>query len=117
MFPKIFAVTSLALLLSACAAREYTPVSMVQAGDDDLTCAAINQQIADNTAAQATFEKKDRDVENGNTAKVVASAIPYVGMVALANADLSNEEQAKARAISDRNEHLEYLKKQKGCVT
>ena len=117
MLQKVLAGAVLALALSACAATTYTPVAMVQAGDDDLTCAAIDQQITDNKTAQAAFEKKDHNVANGNVAKGVAGAIPYVGIVAIANANLSNEEQAKARALADRSEHLEYLKKQKGCAT
>jgi hypothetical protein len=120
MFPRIFACACLALMLSACAAREYTPVSMVQSGDDDLSCTAINQQIAANTATQAAFEANDRDVANGNTAKVVAgtvagAVIPFAGLAMIGSTDLSNEEQAKARALADRNEHLEYIKKQRGC--
>ena len=88
---------------------------MEQPGDDSLTCPAIQQQIADNNAASAKYRKADKDVEAGNVAKGVATAVPYVGLLAAGSTDLSNEEQVQARALADRNERLGYLVKQKNC--
>ena len=88
---------------------------MTQTGDDALSCPALKQQIADNTAAEAKFNHDDRQVENGNAAKVAGGAVPFVGPLIAGSADLSNEEQVKARALADRNEHLAFLAKQKGC--
>lgn len=88
---------------------------MEQPGDDALSCAQINQQIADNTAAEGKFAHADRQVENGNTAKVVGGAVPFVGPLIVGSADLSNEEQVKLRALADRNEHLAFIATQKKC--
>jgi len=89
---------------------------MEQQGDDALSCADIKQQMADNTAAEGKFAHDDHRVENGNAAKIVASsAVPIVGPLIAGSIDLSNEEQVKVRALSDRNEHLAFIAKQKGC--
>lgn len=104
-----------ALSLGGCAAREFTSIAMEQPGDSGLTCDAIRQQIADNTAAEGKFQEADKQVAQANTIKTVGSAIPYAGILIAGSTDLSNEEQVKARALADRNEHLLYLAKQKGC--
>jgi hypothetical protein len=114
MSSKVFSI-ALALTLGACAARTVTPMAMTQQGDEALTCSALDQQIADNTAANAAYMKKDKQVDAENIAKDIGSAIPYAGILIAGTTDLSNEEQVKARALADRNEHLQYLKKQKGC--
>jgi hypothetical protein len=100
--------------LSGCAAKQFAAMPMVQPGDDALSCEQIKQQITDNGAAEARFEKEDKQVAGGNVAKVVAGGA-LVGPLAAGTIDLSNEEQVKARALADRNEHLAYLGKQKGC--
>lgn len=104
-----------ALILSACAAKQFTAMPMEQTGDDALSCAQIQQQIADNTATEGKFAHANRQVENGNTAKVVGGAVPIVGPLIVGSVDLSNEEQVKVRALADRNEHLAFVAKQKGC--
>lgn len=104
------------LLLGGCAAKEFTAPAMSRPGDENLSCTEIRQQILDNNAAADVFLRKDKNVEAGNTAKTIASAIPYVGILVAASNDLSNEEQVKARALADRNEQLGYLAKQKGCT-
>ena len=81
-----------------------------------MSCDVLNAQIAANTASEAAYEKKDKQVENGNIAKGVGSAAPFVGPIIAASTDLSNEEQVKARALADRNEQLTYLAKHKGCM-
>ena len=88
---------------------------MEQPGDDALSCPQITQQMADNTAAEGKFARDDRQIQNGNTAKVVGGAVPFVGPLIVGSVDLSNEEQVKLRALSDRNEHLAFIAKQKGC--
>lgn len=115
MFRKIV-LAVWALSLAGCAAREVTPVAMSQPGDDALTCDALNAQIAANSASQAAYEKKDKQVENANVAKGVGGAAPFVGPIIAASTDLSNEEQVKARALADRDEQLKYLAKRKGCM-
>jgi hypothetical protein len=108
-------VVACAVVLCGCAAKPVTPVQMAQPGDEQLSCAELNQQIQVNEAAAKDFLKKDKQVENGNAAKTVMSATPFIGILSAMAVDLSNVEQIKARAILDRNERLTYLKKQKGC--
>ena len=105
-----------ALVLCGCAARPVTSIAMSQPGDDALNCDQINSQIADNSVSEARYRKADKDVENGNIAKGVGSAAPFVGPIIAGSTDLSNEEQVKARSLADRNEQLRYLLKQKGCT-
>ena len=104
-----------ALSLCCCAAREVIPVAMAQPGDDALSCADLKKQIADDSAAQAVYQRKDKQVEASNVAKNVGAVIPFAGLALVASTDLSNEEQVKARALADRIERLQYLAKQKGC--
>ena len=89
---------------------------MTQPGDDALGCADLEKQIADNNVAIAAYQRRDKQVENGNVAKGVGAAIPYVGILVAASSNLSNEEQVNARALSDRNERLSNLAKQKVCT-
>ena len=115
MIRKILFVVC-ALCVSGCAAREVTPTAMSQPGDDALSCDALQQQIAANEKAEAQYRREDKQVENGNVAKGVGSAIPFAGPLIAGSTDLSNEEQVKARALADRNQQLTYLSKQKGCT-
>jgi hypothetical protein len=89
---------------------------MTRPDDEALTCAALQQQIADNNDAEAHFQQADKDVETTNVAKGIGGAIPFAGPLIVGSIDLSNEEQVKARALADRNEHLAYLAKQRKCA-
>lgn len=88
---------------------------MVQPGDESLDCPALKQQIEANRAAAEDFVRRDKQVEDQNTAKVAAGVIPFVGILISSSTDLSNEEQIKGRALVDRDERLTFLAKQKGC--
>lgn len=99
-----------------CAARNVTPMPMVQAGDETLDCAALARQIAANEEAAARFLHQDKKVEQANTARNVGSVIPGVGLFLVLSTDLSNEEQIKARALIDRDEQLHFLAKRKQCT-
>lgn len=88
---------------------------MTQGGDDKLSCVQIAQQIESNNASIEHFILKDKQVEQDNVARNVGGVIPIVGLFLVASTDLSNEEQVMARSVTDRNEHLVYLAKQKGC--
>jgi hypothetical protein len=105
--------TAVVLCLAACAPQAVTPVVISQSTDDQLTCAEIDQQIKSNQLAAAELLHKNKAVQEANTAKVVASAV-FSGWIAL-SVDLSHEEQIRMRALSDRNEELLRLKKQKKC--
>jgi hypothetical protein len=102
--------------LSGCAATEVTPVRISQPGDQDLGCPALNQQIAENFAAEQKLMQRDHDVMEANTAKGVGGAVPIVGPLIIASSDLSNKEQIQARALTDRNERLQFLSRQKNCT-
>jgi hypothetical protein len=104
-----------AACLAGCAARTVVPVQMAQPGDEALSCAALDREITDNETAAAVFVKKDKRVEQANTAKTVGGVIPGLGLILVLSTDLSNEEQVKARALIDRDERLRFLSKQKGC--
>ncbi len=89
---------------------------MAQPGDESLSCPELQRQIVENRAEAQKYFRKDKDVENGNTAKTVGSAIPGLGILLAASIDLSNVEQIKARAMVDRDERLTFLARQKNCT-
>jgi hypothetical protein len=101
--------------LGGCAAKTVVPVRMAQPGDEALGCSDIRRQIADNAVAAAIFIKQDARVQNTNTVKTIGSALPWVGLLAMASNDFSNEEQIKARALIDREERLTQLARHKNC--
>lgn len=103
------------LALGGCAAKTVVPVRMSQPGDESLLCSDIRRQIADNAAAAEVLIKQDARVQRTNTVKTIGSALPWVGLLALASNDLSNEEQIKARALIDREERLTQLAQHKNC--
>jgi recombinational DNA repair protein (RecF pathway) len=111
---RLVAVAGFALPLASCAARQVTPVSMTQPTDDRLTCSEIDQGMKSNQAAAAELLQKNKEVDQANAAKVVASVL-LSGWFAL-TVDLSNEEQIKMRALADRNEALALLKAKKKCA-
>ncbi len=80
---------------------------MSQAGDEQLNCTQLNNQLAANARDVRELLKQDKAVERTN---VVAGVLPLPMLM-----DFSNEEQVKARALLDRNEKLNYLAKTKGC--
>lgn len=106
-----------AICLIGCAARNVTPVPMARAGDDQLSCPALIEQIKANRSAADEFLRRDKRVGQENVAKVVAGGIFVpMGLLLVASADLSSEDQVKARSIADRNERLIFLAKSKGCA-
>jgi hypothetical protein len=112
---RLAAIAGLALSLAGCAARQVTPISMTQPTDDRLTCSEIDQEMKSNQAAAAELLQRNKEVDQANAAKVVASVM-LSGWFAL-TVDLSNEEQIKMRALADRNEALGSLKIRKKCAT
>jgi hypothetical protein len=123
LFPKAFsdcavvrlaAVAVLAWPLANCAARQVNPVAMTQPTDDRLTCPQIDQEMKSNQAAAAELLEKNKEVDQANAAKVVASVV-LSGWFAL-TVDLSHEEQIKMRALADRNEALASLKANRRCA-
>ena len=96
--------------LSACAAREVHPVSLSQAGDENLTCEQLHQQISENDAAIAPLVKHQGAVDDLNVVKVVVGGIVLAGTT-----DLSEHDKITARSMADRNEKLRFLAKNKGC--
>lgn len=114
---RLLFVAACAALLLGCAAAKVTPVRMSQPGDESLSCEALQQELAKNTTAAEDFVRRDKNVENGNIAKGVGSAIPFIGILLASSTDLSNKEQIQGRALVDRDERLTYLSKQKNCTS
>jgi len=115
LFKRTLYVIFLILNICGCTAKQVVPVSMVQPGDDHLTCADLKRQIAANDAAADKLLRDDKAVENRNLAKNVGGAVPGIGIFLAASTDLSNEEQVNARALLDRNERLRFLVTKNGC--
>jgi hypothetical protein len=111
---RLAAVAALAWPLASCAARQVSPVAMTQPTDDRLTCPEIDQEMKSNQATAAELLEKNKEVDQANAAKVVASVV-LSGWFAL-TVDLSHEEQIKMRALADRNEALASLKTNKRCA-
>jgi hypothetical protein len=110
---RLLLAAALALCIPACAARPVSPVAISQSTDDQLTCSELDQQIKSNQLAAVELLHKNKEVQEANTTKVVASVV-FSAWIAL-SIDLSHEEQIKMRALSDRNEELQRLKRQKRC--
>jgi hypothetical protein len=123
LFPKAFANCAIVRLamaavlawpLASCAARQVNPVAMTQPTDDRMTCPQIDQEMKSNQSAAAELLEKNKEVDQANAAKVVASVV-LSGWFAL-TVDLSHEEQIKMRALADRNEALASLKANRRCA-
>jgi len=123
LFPKAFANCAIVRLamaavlawpLASCAARQVNPVAMTQPTDDRMTCPQIDQEMKSNQATAAELLEKNKEVDQANAAKVVASVV-LSGWFAL-TVDLSHEEQIKMRALADRNEALASLKANRRCA-
>jgi hypothetical protein len=110
---RLAAAIVMTLSLASCAARQVTPIEMTQPTDDRLTCPEIDQEMKSNQAAAAELLEKNKEVDQANAAKVVASVV-LSGWFAL-TVDLSKEEQVKMRALADRNEALALLKAKRRC--
>jgi hypothetical protein len=111
---RLAAVIAVTWPLTNCAARRVDPVAMTQPTDDRLTCSEIDQEMKSNQAEAAELLQKNKEVDQANAAKVVASVV-LSGWFAL-TVDLSKEEQVKMRALADRNEALALLKANKRCA-
>jgi hypothetical protein len=110
---RMLSTTAVAFCLASCAAQEVTPVAISQSTDDQLTCAEIDQQIKSNQLAAVALLQKSKGVQEANAAKVAASVV-FSAWIAL-SIDLSHAEQIQMRALADRNEELQRLKKKKEC--
>ncbi|WBQ09070.1 hypothetical protein L2D01_09200 [Hyphomonadaceae bacterium ML37] len=100
----IAAAGAAALFVSACATPRV--VEAQQAGDRNLSCAEIMQQIDE--ARQ--FEEAARDDRSVNTTNVAAAVFFWPALVGT----YMNTEEA-IEAAQDRREHLNRLYENKGC--
>jgi hypothetical protein len=106
-----------AMFWVGCAARDVTPVAMSQPGDDALSCPVLIEQIKANRAEAEEFLREDTQTDRENVAKIaVGSLLAPIGLFLANSADLSHEDQVKARSIADRNEQLIFLAKRKKCA-
>jgi hypothetical protein len=111
---RCFAFCTLAVL-AGCATPHASPVAISQPNDAGKTCQELQSELVSNEASLQQLLEADKQVSNGNAVKVVASAIPIVGLAAAASIDLSNVEQVKYRSLRDRDDRLRFLAHQKGC--
>lgn len=98
-----------AFAVASCAARQANPVSLTQPNDSQLTCEAIDAEIATNEQQAVQLTNLDGEVITNN----VLSQIPVTAI--FHRLDLSQKEQVEFRALFDRNEHLGRLKREKQC--
>ena len=110
---RLLLAAALALCIAACASRPVTPVAISQSNDAQLTCSELDQQIKSNQLAAVELMQKNKAVQQANTAKIVAAFV-FSEWIAF-SVDLSHAEQIEMRALADRNEELQRLKRQKGC--
>jgi len=108
------AAAALILFVSACAARPVTPVALSQPGDATANCAVLDEQIKRNAVVAAEMLGKDKQVEDANTGKVIASLV--FGILVGLSIDLTREEQIMMRSLQDRNQYLQSLSRGKGCA-
>lgn len=99
--------------IAACAARTSNPVAISQPGDTDLTCQQLAEKRKSNRTKAIALAGADRDVESGNVAAGVVSAVIF--WPAMFAMDLSNAEQIELRALQDRDRRLADLEKKRGC--
>lgn len=98
---------------AACAqTKSVNPVQISQPGDQNLTCAQIDEQIRANQAAAVNFANQAAQVEGRNTAFEIATIFT---MWAAMGVDFSKEDQIKFRSLRDRNQYLLYLKGETRC--
>lgn len=98
---------ALLALCAGCQGRQANPVSMVQPGDDELTCAQLTGEIKGNNVQIRHLSGKDEEVEVGNAIAVVV--FPF-------GIDLSSKEQIEMRALLDRNRQLDRIRKTRDCA-
>ncbi len=101
-------------LVAGCSARTAEPVRISQAGDADLTCEQIRNEILANRNHAMALAGKDQNVENDNTAAGTVGALVF--WPAMFAFDLSQKEQIEMRAYQDRNRHLNYLLNSNKCL-
>jgi hypothetical protein len=101
--------------LAGCATPHASPVAISQPNDATRTCQELQSELVSNESSLQQLLAFDKQVSNGNAVKAVASVVPIVGLAAAASIDLSNVEQVKYRSLSDRDDRLRSLARQKGC--
>jgi UTP-glucose-1-phosphate uridylyltransferase len=98
--------------LTGCAGRSPNPVPQYQPQDDQMSCAAIKQEINDNQTKITNLIPKENKTGK-NVALGVAGAfllVPWFFM------DFSDAEQQEVQAYQLRNSHLRTLYEHKKCT-
>jgi hypothetical protein len=100
---SLIAAATLVLSLSACAGRTPQPVAVVQQKDTTMDCAAIQAEIAQNTAQSAELGRDKGSKTAQNVAAGVAGIFIPVLWFAMDFQDAAGTEQ---KAIESRNAYL-----------
>ena len=108
-----FLIISLFLATTACGHRPSNPVLISQPGDKTLSCPSIDAQIQQNYELALALSGADSGVETKNA--IAGSVAVVLFWPALFVMDFSNTEQIEMRALRDRNQNLERIRKTKGC--
>ena len=110
---KLFAVaiTSLSLLVTACAGNTPHPVPQTQPGDERMNCSQLRQTIMDNQARILHLVPKQSKTGK-NVALGVAGAFVIVPWFFM---DFSDAERIEIRALQLRNNWLRNLHEEKNC--
>ena len=99
----------LAFPLSGCGGRAAQRVQIVQEKDRTMSCEELDMEIA-NVAEQYRQKQDEADEEEDrNTAMIVGSAIPFVGLAAAANMDAKRGALKESLALRDRLDRLERM--------
>jgi hypothetical protein len=112
MRSKLAAVGIIAAVLAACAGRDAQPVAVVQPGDQQLDCAAIQAEVvANNKTVQELSSEKGEKVAQNVAAGVVGLFIwpIWFGM------DFKGTAGTEEEALQNRQQYLAVLAAQRNC--
>ena len=115
MKPKIIlaALAAAAVILGGCGGRAAERVSIVQEGDEQMTCEERSVAIKE-AAEQYELKQRESDEEEEHNIDMLAlSFIPFVGLAAAANTDAKRGAFKEAVALRDRIDRLERIQDRK----
>jgi len=101
-----------ALLLTACAGRDPTPVQVAQTGDAARSCAAIDAEIVANNERLGDLGREQGRKVGQNIAAGVAGLVVWPLWFAM---DFKGAAKVDQEALEERNKHLAAVARANGC--
>ena len=104
-----------AVALSGCMGRVPDPVAVESKRDDSLTCPLLSAEKAGNQARVRYLQEEQEGSEHMNLVVgsfAVVAFLPAAGLM-----DVSDAQEVEIDALNKRNERLETLRVQRGCLT